>query len=357
MWNSSDNDVAPGTVASPWKSLGAPVALMLLVTLAFAPLPAAAQQGRRAVQIGVADGAPAELFAVISDIAVGSDGGVFVLDMMQQELRSFDADGRHRATVGRKGRGPGEFLQPNALTITDDGLVHVVDNPNTRIATFRPTASSLEHVGDVRLPFPVDGICAIGRRRFVMSIGQPRLIHELDDKGAVVRSFATAEPPDPALGRIAPGARRMLEEYENQGRLACDAASESVLMLHSATFVVRAFSVDGRSLWRVRLVDVQPSEVKAVRGGAGIQIGPNVKTGVHSSASGLAMDANGAVLVTIASMKVERGTRRLEYQERRLQLSDGAEIGRTDARGVIHGVRGGRRYATDGEPFPRVLIY
>ena len=48
-------------------------------------------------------------FGTVTDIAVGPDGSIFVLDGMAGELRVFDGAGVHLRTMGGRGAGPGEF--------------------------------------------------------------------------------------------------------------------------------------------------------------------------------------------------------------------------------------------------------
>ena len=316
--------------------------------------------GGASTVIGVEEGSRPYVFGAIAGVAPTRDGGVLVLDMMQQELRWFDASGRHRASVGRKGRGPGEFLQPSALAVTADGLVHVVDNPNQRISTFAPSPDgrAMVHLRDIRLRFPASDICAVGQHLYVLALGRERLIHELDARGGIVRSFGEAERPDASLARRVAGAGgRILHDLYNQGVLSCDSAAGRIVLVHSARFIVRAFTADGRSLWRVTLAGADPQELSAIRGGTGIRVGPNRDTGMRSSADAVAFDGNGLVIVTIARMQVGSSNSHIVYQQRTLRISDGRETGRTVSRGLVRAVVHGRRYATSSEPFPHVLIF
>ena len=53
-----------------------------------------------------------EVFQSITGIVGLPDGGLVVLDAGSRELRWFDAAGEHVPTAGRRGQGPGEFLNP-----------------------------------------------------------------------------------------------------------------------------------------------------------------------------------------------------------------------------------------------------
>ncbi len=335
------------------------VVLAALALTLLAP-PASCQSARgkgSVVQIGALDGDPAQVFSSVDDLAVAPDGSVFILDQMDQKVRWFDRAGRHRATVGREGRGPGEFLSPDALTVTSDGRVHVVDNRNTRISVFRFRGSALEHEKEVRLPFPVQDVCAIGTRLFVLGISQPKLIHELDGAGSVVRSFGEPLEPDAAAKRgFAPAGLYRLRQVYNGGRLACDARSDRVYLAHSG-FLVRAFSTDGRQLWQTRLAGANLKKLTPARGGTALQYSPDNGSDGSNGTGGIAVDAAGDIVAGVGNFRARGGEVEITYEERRLRSSDGREIGRAAARGMIAAMHDGLRYTLDPWPLPRVLIY
>src|SRR5690625_4203127 len=67
------------------------------------------------LEIGVLDGDPAEQFFRVAGTLRLSDGRVVVADGGSGEVRVFDAEGRHLATGGGQGDGPGEFRNLSRL--------------------------------------------------------------------------------------------------------------------------------------------------------------------------------------------------------------------------------------------------
>lgn len=61
----------------------------------------------------------------------------------------FDATGAHVRTIGRRGGGPGEFMQPVAVHVAPDGHLWVVDVGNVRISV--PDTAG-RHVGGMLIP-------------------------------------------------------------------------------------------------------------------------------------------------------------------------------------------------------------
>src|SRR5690606_37417904 len=76
-----------------------------------APLwrPGEAWELRERFRLGAMDGDGADVFGSIVDVELGPDGTLYVLDAQASEVRAFGSDGVHLRTIGRKGRGQGEF--------------------------------------------------------------------------------------------------------------------------------------------------------------------------------------------------------------------------------------------------------
>lgn len=81
-------------------------------------------------------------FEFLEALAVDGRGSVYALDGAAHRVSSFDAAGRHRWSLGRKGRGPGEFESPVGLAFAPNGDLWVID-PETQRATIVSTAGRL----------------------------------------------------------------------------------------------------------------------------------------------------------------------------------------------------------------------
>lgn len=96
------------------------------------------------LRVGSMDGAGPDAFAYLKGLVVLEDGGFAVLDSQAQELRLFDSDGTHVATHGRKGQGPGEFVDANGLMLGPNGRLWVPDARNGRVSVFDPEDGFIE---------------------------------------------------------------------------------------------------------------------------------------------------------------------------------------------------------------------
>lgn len=87
---------------------------------------------RRVATIGAADGGGADVFGRVRDVAISTEGRLFVLDSYANHVAIFDTSGTLVRVVGRQGRGPGEFLDPRGLRWRSDSALWVMDYGTNR---------------------------------------------------------------------------------------------------------------------------------------------------------------------------------------------------------------------------------
>jgi hypothetical protein len=75
-------------------------------------------------------------FGGINELEVSPDGRIYVFDRQVPALREYDPAGKYVRTLGRKGKGPGEYEQPNGLAIHRDGRVVLWDGTTARVNVY-----------------------------------------------------------------------------------------------------------------------------------------------------------------------------------------------------------------------------
>ncbi|WP_423926686.1 hypothetical protein [Candidatus Palauibacter sp.] len=96
------------------------------------------------LRVGSMEGDGPDVFGYLKGLVVLDGGGFVVLESQVQELRVFGPDGAHVATHGRKGQGPGEFVDANGLMLGPRGHVWVPDTRNGRMSVFDPEDGFVE---------------------------------------------------------------------------------------------------------------------------------------------------------------------------------------------------------------------
>jgi hypothetical protein len=82
----------------------------------------------------------------IRDAAIAPNGQILLLPSRLHAVYLFDVNGTYLNTVGRDGRGPGEFSFPAKTIFGPDGYAYIYDPRNARISIWN---SSFEYVTDI----------------------------------------------------------------------------------------------------------------------------------------------------------------------------------------------------------------
>jgi len=70
-----------------------------------------------------------------NEVVVREDGHILILNFAEAQILHFDADGRKIGTIGRKGKGPGEFTYPIGFYYSE-GKIYILDMLTSQISVF-----------------------------------------------------------------------------------------------------------------------------------------------------------------------------------------------------------------------------
>ena len=91
-----------------------------------------------------------------ADICVAPSGELFVADGYgNSSVHRFTADGVYISSFGGPGRGPGEFLVPHAVRVSNDGRVYVADRENNRVQVFTTDGQFVDQWTDFKCPMGI----------------------------------------------------------------------------------------------------------------------------------------------------------------------------------------------------------
>ncbi len=74
-----------------------------------------------------------QFFRYPMDIVIGKDGLVYICDFGNHRIQVFDEAGNYKRTIGRRGEGPGDLMNPFRLAVDIHGNLIVVDQSYCRI--------------------------------------------------------------------------------------------------------------------------------------------------------------------------------------------------------------------------------
>lgn len=206
------------------------VSLCLIAMFAPGParVPADTVRARVLATIGETSSTPF-LLGEISGFTLDDSGRIYIADFQEPRVVVFNSRGRHLASIGRKGQGPGEFTAPTGPVIGADGALYVRNmeqvvrftrDPRTGIAsrfdkafvgpTMAPWRSKLSSIIDRqgRFHFPLevglaDGLTHYAYRRYAADGRRldslPVPLHQTS------RSSWSSVPTGPNGGRVVRG--------------------------------------------------------------------------------------------------------------------------------------------------------
>lgn len=302
-----------------------------------------------AITIGVSDGhQTGPVFGSIADLALGDENVVFILDKLAlgDHVFAVTRDGDPLASIGARGRGPGELIEPSQLMTLRDHRLMVLDRPNARANLYRFEGGKFRVAGEVplRLPRSPSALCVLGDRLVVLTYFDDNLLHTVDAESG--RSL------DLAFGAPFLAAAEQLMRVD-AGRLVCDAASERIYVGAVDIPVLRAYDADGELLWEHWVQAISGLEITALPNGGKMQRIPD--GGAHALVS-LVLLPNGRVMAQYG-----RYDERVEEIEGVVSVvvdqGSGKELRRVDTIPRIVSITPQYVWGVRSLPYPSVLRY
>jgi len=78
------------------------------------------------------------------DMVVDKEGNVYICDESNHRIQVFDKNGKYLRTLGRRGNGPTDLLNPNALDFDIQGNIVISDQSNRRVQVFSTEGKYLD---------------------------------------------------------------------------------------------------------------------------------------------------------------------------------------------------------------------
>lgn len=104
------------------------------------------KSGKTLYKFGKAGSSVGELFHP-TNLAIGPQGDVFVVETSNYRVQRFTADGKPLRTYGEAGTAPGRFTRPKGIAIDRDGRLYIGDSAFENVQIFDPDGKLLLYFG------------------------------------------------------------------------------------------------------------------------------------------------------------------------------------------------------------------
>jgi hypothetical protein len=101
-------------------------------------------------RVGGPDATEQEQLFTVTSVAEDPEGRFYVANYGDKRILVFDSTGAWQRTIGRGGKGPGEFTAPRAVAMAGTDGLYVLDPGNGRLSRFRRSDGAF--LGDAALP-------------------------------------------------------------------------------------------------------------------------------------------------------------------------------------------------------------
>lgn len=299
------------------------------------------------LRLGVLQGDTALEFGSVRAVAVDASGHIFVSDSRRSRIGMFSSNGKLIQFIGRRGRGPAEFIDPRALSVRGETL-SVFDGITQRITQYRIGKKGVTLSGSTPVPFVAEDFCELGTRLVFLANKGGRIIQVLDPDGREVASFGSTIGPDVPITRG--GITR--------GKVACIQAANLIIVLPNLSGEVFAYRDNGRVAWHTEIPGFQPINLQLYDKGKGARL-TMPPDGVAHEGWSVCQVGTDAILVQVLRVKYARGTKRIESRRVESLIID-ANTGRIRGRQgdlqTAKATAGSHLYWAREDPFPQLVV-
>ena len=180
-------------------------------------------------------------------IVADGQGNIYISLFFDHCVKKFDRNGNYVGMLGRKGRGPGEFLTPSLMAFDSKGNLWVLDDGNQRASCFSIDGKYLK---SVRLPINpgVWGFAIDKEGNFYISVYDyetDKVIHKFSPDGVKLISFGEPFPFRHSLSYVEITLKRMY----CGGRLII--VDDQIYYTQKNPYEIRKYTLDGRLKMRI----------------------------------------------------------------------------------------------------------
>lgn len=304
---------------------------------------------REIERIGLSEGEGPEVFGLVEDLAVDQAGHLYVLDSRFNQVRIFDANGHFRNQFGGSGRGPNEFLAPEAIAIDIQGRVLVADRGN-QVKVFERRGTTFQYVSRIQVKFVPEDMCVLDDWIYVQGFRQ--------ENQKTVHGYRLAGGETLSFGPTYSSPNWLVRSQLSDGSIACNPDVDAVVFAFELFPYILAYGQDGHRRWLTRLEEFTVMTITQAVEPDG-QPSVTLHGGVFNTIGNLLAGPGETVIVQVRGHDESSMRERREYATLRTYVlsartGEGMYVG--DRLPIIGVIAGDRVYAAQNDPFPQVVI-
>jgi sugar lactone lactonase YvrE len=195
-----------------------------------------------------------------ADVAIGSDGNVWVVDQDNDRVEEFNEKGEYLSQFGSEGSGDGQFIEPEGIAVDAEGDIWVLDSGNSRVQEFSEKGEHLktigsEGIGAGQFEYPA-GIAVDSHGNVWVSDTYNSRVEEFNRAGEYVKTVGTEGSGDELLKEPSSLA------VDSHGNVWVVEWADSVVEYNEKGEYLRRFGSEGRGNGKFRTpfgIAVDPS--------------------------------------------------------------------------------------------------
>lgn len=251
-----------------------------------------------------------QVFRLPSDIKIDSMGRIYIVDYGNNRIQVFDKSRHFIRTIGMKGKGPSDLLNPKRVAFTSNNNIAVLDTYNFRIQIFNPEG---RYIHSFRTgPMPLTHLSILPGDRILLYLPKKNekkkwafFLYDLN--GNFIKDFYTIPCKDTEYSiKTSEGIEKFTECSEEPISYLVDDKGDIFFSYHRIP-VFQKLSSKGQLLTTVTYeVPFKTFKISFSPGNNVLQLSNNDSIRSHSTSSGFAIDRQGRVFLSAYARRMQK---------------------------------------------------
>ncbi len=197
-------------------------------------------------------------FYRVAEIALDSERNIYVLDSGNSRVQKFDKEGHYLLTIGRKGEGPGEFLNLSAIFIDNEDTIYLSDRRRIQIfdgaGVYKDSITFENNINDFFLDIDGNIITFIIQND---EEGSKKYLVKYDGKGKIVDKIAEFSDVQAVQSRDSSGMTLSFKAYHqyNYWPYLFPINEEDFIYAYPSDYVITTMSHRGEVGLKIKKVE------------------------------------------------------------------------------------------------------